>query len=134
MNNTVFFSVMAVLIATTLFLGWYGYRNTKDNDSFLLGRQKTNPMIIALSYGAAFLSASAIVGFGGQAATYGMSLMWLVFLNLFMGLVVAFLVFGTAHPAMRLALPAAAVLHASYVAAMRLRRAGRAHFGYAAVS
>ncbi len=94
MNNDIFYIVAAIFVAATLFLGWYGYRNTKNSDDFLLGRHKTSPVIIALSYGAAFLSASAIVGFGGQAAQYGMSLMWLVFLNLFMGLVVAFLIFG----------------------------------------
>ena len=90
------FGVMAVIfIAVTLLLGVYGYRQTRDNsEDFLLGRKRTSPLIIALSYGATFLSASAVIGFGGQAAVHGMSLMWLCFLNLFIGLVVAFLVFG----------------------------------------
>ncbi|NLF31484.1 MAG: hypothetical protein GX591_11440 [Planctomycetes bacterium] len=71
----------------------------------------------------------------GRGSRWAMRLvMFLAAVQLVVSVVLAFLVFGTAHPAMRLALPAAAVLHASYVAAMRLRRAGRAHFGYAAVS
>jgi len=89
-----FGGMTVVFIAITLLLGWYGYRNTKNNEEFLLGRNKTSPLIIALSYGATFLSASAVIGFGGQTAVHGMSLMWLCFLNLFAGLVVAFLVFG----------------------------------------
>ena len=89
------FTVMLVIFAAvTIFLGLYGYRNTKNNSEFLLGRNKTNPLIIGLSYGATFLSASAVIGFGGQAATHGLTLMWLCFLNLFVGLFVAFLVFG----------------------------------------
>ena len=89
------FTVMLVIFAAvTIFLGIYGYRNTKNNSEFLLGRNKTNPIIIGLSYGATFLSASAVIGFGGQAATHGLTLMWLCFLNLFVGLFVAFLVFG----------------------------------------
>ena len=89
------FSVMLVIFAAvTIFLGLYGYRNTKENADFLLGRNKTNPVIIGLSYGATFLSASAVIGFGGQAATHGLTLMWLCFMNLFIGLFVAFLVFG----------------------------------------
>ena len=93
--DLVTFSVMAVVfIALTLALGWYGYKNTKNNSEYLLGRNKTNPVIIALSYGATFLSASAVIGFGGQAAVHGATMMWLCFLNLFAGLVVAFLVFG----------------------------------------
>ncbi len=90
----IFGAMTAVFIAVTLFLGWYGYRNTKNNQEFLLGRNKTSPLIIALSYGATFLSASAVIGFGGQTAVHGMSLMWLCFLNLFAGLVVAFIIFG----------------------------------------
>lgn len=98
MNNGVdlpTFCIMAVLfIAVTLALGWYGYRNTKSNEEFLLGRNKATPVIVALSYGATFLSASAVIGFGGQAAVHGASLMWLCFLNLALGVAVAFIVFG----------------------------------------
>jgi len=91
---TIFGVMTAVFIIITLLLGWFGYRNTKNNEEFLLGRNKTSPLIIALSYGATFLSASAVIGFGGQSAVHGMSLMWLCFLNMFAGLVVAFLIFG----------------------------------------
>ena len=49
---------------------------------------------MALSYGATFISASAIVGFGGIAATFGMGIQWLCLLNMFMGVVIAFIVFG----------------------------------------
>ncbi len=91
---TIFGIMTAVFIGITLLLGWYGYRNTKNNEEFLLGRNKTSPLIIALSYGATFLSASAVIGFGGQAAVHGMGLIWLCFLNLFAGLVVAFIIFG----------------------------------------
>ncbi|MDR3075341.1 MAG: sodium:solute symporter family protein [Candidatus Methanoplasma sp.] len=90
-----FVIMLVTFIGVTIILGIYGYRNTKNNQEFLLGRNKSNSVIIALSYGATFLSASAIIGFGGQAATHGMSLMWLCFLNLFLGLFVAFVVFGT---------------------------------------
>ncbi|MCL2786529.1 MAG: sodium:solute symporter family protein [Methanomassiliicoccaceae archaeon] len=93
-NMVIFAGVMAVFVAVTLFLGWYGYKNTKNQDQFMLGRNKSNPLLIGLAYGASFLSVSAIVGFGGVAAGYGMGMMWLVFLNLFVGLFIAFVVFG----------------------------------------
>ena len=90
----VFGTMTVVFLIVTLVLGWYGYNNTRNNEEFLLGRNKAGPVIIALSYGATFLSASAVIGFGGQAAVHGMSVMWLCFLNLFVGLIVAFLIFG----------------------------------------
>ena len=37
---------------------------------------------------------SAIVGFGGVAATFGMGIQWLCLLNMFMGVVIAFIFFG----------------------------------------
>jgi len=95
MVNMVLFAAMTVaFVALTLFLGWYGYKNTKNNDEYLLARNKSRPLILGLSYGATFLSTSAIVGFGGQAAQYGMFMIWLVVLNLLFGLIVAFLFFG----------------------------------------
>ena len=90
-----FVGIMVIFIIITIALGLYGYRHTKNNQEYLLGRNKSNSVIIALSYGATFLSSSAIIGFGGQAAVHGMSLLWLCFLNLFLGLFVAFVVFGT---------------------------------------
>ena len=100
MSNTgvsipLFIGIMVVFIIVTVALGLYGYKHTKNNQEYLLGRNKSNAAIIALSYGATFLSSSAIIGFGGQAAVHGMSLMWLCFLNLFLGLFVAFVIFGT---------------------------------------
>lgn len=89
-----FAAMAAVFIAVTILLGLYGYRNTKNNQDFMLGRKKSNAFVIALSYGSTFLSTSAIIGFGGQAAIHGMSLLWLCFLNMFIGVFVAFAIFG----------------------------------------
>ena len=90
----IFGAMLVIFSVITILLGLYGYRNTKNNGEFLLGRNKTSPVIIGLSYGATFLSASAVIGFGGQAATHGLTVMWLCFLNLFVGLFIAFLIFG----------------------------------------
>jgi Na+/proline symporter len=49
---------------------------------------------MALSYGATFISTSAIIGFGGAAGQLGMGLLWLTFLNIFVGIFIAFVVFG----------------------------------------
>ena len=51
---------------------------------------------MALAYGSTFISTSAIVGFGGAAALFGMGLLWLTLLNIFFGIFVAFVVFGRA--------------------------------------
>jgi SSS family solute:Na+ symporter len=75
-------------------LGYLGYKRTKNANDYLLGGRRINPVIMALSYGATFISASAIVGFGGVAASFGMGIQWLCMLNMLMGVIVAFIFFG----------------------------------------
>jgi SSS family solute:Na+ symporter len=81
-------------LAIVGFLGWRGFKGTRSVTDYLLGGRETHPYVMALSYGATFISTSAIVGFGGVAAVYGMGLMWLTFTNIFVGIFLAFVVFG----------------------------------------
>lgn len=92
----VFYSIVVVIIflLITLFLGYLGYKNTKSSQDYLVAGRKTHPLIMALSYGATFISTSAIVGFGGLAANMGMGLLWLTFFNVFIGIFIAFVFFG----------------------------------------
>ncbi|MDR2969583.1 MAG: sodium:solute symporter family protein [Tannerellaceae bacterium] len=94
MNNLILGVVVLVYMFLIAVLGYLGYKRTKDAGDFLLGGRKTNPVIMALSYGATFISASAIVGFGGYSATFGMGIQWLCMLNMLMGVIVAFIFFG----------------------------------------
>nr|WP_245249682.1 sodium:solute symporter family protein [Methanolinea mesophila] len=75
-------------------LGYLGYKRTKGAEDYLVAGRKAHPVVIALSYGATFISTSAIVGFGGQAANLGMGLIWLTVLNIGVGILLAFVIFG----------------------------------------
>ena len=90
--------IKIVIIIVYLFivgiLGLMGYRRTKTTNDYLLGGRKIHPVVMALSYGATFISTSAIVGFGGNAGVFGFSLLWLTFLNIFLGVFIAFIFFG----------------------------------------
>jgi len=89
---------MAVLVliylAATLIIGYLGYKKTKNSEDYLVAGRCSHPVIIALSYGATFISTSAIIGFGGQAANLGMGLIWLTVLNIGVGILLAFVIFG----------------------------------------
>lgn len=86
--------VLIVYLAAMIYLGMRGYAKTKNSTDYLLAGRKTHPVVLALSYGSSFISTSALVGFGGIAAMWGLSLFWLVFLNIFVGIFIAFVVFG----------------------------------------
>ncbi len=85
--------VLAYLISLT-YLGFKGYKKSSTDKDYLLAGGEIHPFVMAVSYGATFISSSAIIGFGGVAANFGMGLIWLTFLNMFVGVVVAFLFFG----------------------------------------
>ena len=76
--NALTMSALALIyLAATLVIGYMGYKKTKSTEDYLVAGRCSHPVIIALSYGATFISTSAIIGFGGQAANLGMSLIWL---------------------------------------------------------
>lgn len=93
--DTLTLTVFALIyIAITLMLGYLGYKKTKKAEDYLVAGRSSHPVIIALSYGATFISTSAIVGFGGSAANLGMGLIWLTVLNISVGILIAFILFG----------------------------------------
>jgi len=86
--------VVIIYVFIVVGLGYLGYIRTKNSTDFLLGGRKINPIIMALSYGATFISTSAIVGFGGISAKFGMGIQWLCMLNMLTGVIIAFIFFG----------------------------------------
>lgn len=87
-------SIIVLYLVVTAFLGYLGYRKTHGVSDYLLAGRDIHPYIMALSYGATFISTAAIVGFGGAAGVFGMGLLWLTFLNIFAGIFLAFVIFG----------------------------------------
>jgi SSS family solute:Na+ symporter len=94
MNTVVLGALIVLYVGVIGYLGWRGFRKTHNSGDYLLAGRKTNPFVMAMSYGAAFISTSALVGFGGVAGQFGMGLLWLVFMNIAIGVVVAFIFFG----------------------------------------
>jgi SSS family solute:Na+ symporter len=86
--------IVLLYLLATVYLGYRGWRSTKNAEDYMVAGRKVNPYIMALSYGATFISTSAIVGFGGTAGKFGMGLLWLTFLNIFLGIFIAFILYG----------------------------------------
>lgn len=94
MNTFTLGLIVVAYLLSLAYLGFLGYKKTTNASDYLVGGRQMNPVVMALSYGATFISASAIVGFGGVAAAFGMGIQWLCFLNMFVGAVIAFIFFG----------------------------------------
>jgi SSS family solute:Na+ symporter len=77
-----------------MIFAYVGYKKTKTTSDYLLAGKQMHPLVMALSYGATFISTSAIVGFGGAAGQYGLGMLWLTVFNIFVGVFIAFVVFG----------------------------------------
>ncbi|AKB85062.1 sodium:solute symporter [Methanococcoides methylutens] len=87
--------VVLIYLMVVFWCGWIAYKRTKEVDDYMLAGRNVHPVILALSYGAAFISTSAIVGFGGAAAVLGMGLLWLAVMNIVVGIFIAFVLFGS---------------------------------------
>jgi len=87
-------TIVVIYLGTVGYLGWLGYKRTSNTLDYMVGGRNAHPYVLAMSYGATFISTSAIVGFGGLAAVYGMSLLWLTLCNIAVGIVIAFIFYG----------------------------------------
>ena len=94
MNILLLCIILPVFFAAVAYLSYRGYRTTQSSKDYLVGGNSVHPFVMAMSYGAAFISTSAIVGFGGMAGLFGLGLLWLPFMNIAVGVLVAFLIFG----------------------------------------
>ncbi|MHC4855818.1 MAG: sodium:solute symporter family transporter, partial [Planctomycetota bacterium] len=86
--------VVLAYLLVVVYLGFLGWKRTKSATDYLIAGRGVHPFVMAMSYGATFISTSAIVGFGGVAGMFGMSLLWLTFLNIFVGIFIAFVFLG----------------------------------------
>ena len=95
MDNYILLIVIALIyILMVGYVGYIAWKRTKSADDYMVAGRETHPFIMALSYGATFISTAAIVGFGGTAGVYGMGLLWLTVLNILVGIFIAFVLFG----------------------------------------
>ncbi|HYQ56464.1 MAG TPA: sodium:solute symporter family protein [Draconibacterium sp.] len=94
MNTFVLGLVVVIYLLVIAYLGYRGYSQTKSAKDYLLAGREIHPFVMAMSYGATFISTSAIIGFGGIAGVYGMGLIWLTALNIIVGVFIAFIFFG----------------------------------------
>ncbi|MBC18417.1 MAG: sodium:solute symporter [Desulfovibrio sp.] len=95
---------IALYLIVIFYLGLKAWQRTKVSTDYMLAGRQMNPFILAMSYGATFVSTSAIVGFGGVSGMFGMSLLWLTFLTIFVGIFIAMVFFGKRTRRMGLAL------------------------------
>jgi SSS family solute:Na+ symporter len=106
MDISLFIISMALFAFVFIFLGYLGYRKTKTAEDYFIAGRTMGAVLIAFSYGATFISAVALIGFSGIAAVYGLSILWLAFLNVFVGIFIAFVVYGLRTRRMGLSLKA----------------------------
>ena len=85
---------MSLFAAMFIILGYLGYKKTKTAEDYFVAGRRMGSIVIAFSYGATFISAVALIGFSGIASVYGHSILWLSFLNIFVGIFIAFVFFG----------------------------------------
>ncbi len=100
MNSIMLYGLIILYLSIVAALTYLAYCRTKSCKDYLIAGGNSHPFLMAMAYGSTFISTAAIIGFGGVAALYGMGIMWLAFLNIFVGIFLAFVLFG--KPTLRL--------------------------------
>jgi SSS family solute:Na+ symporter len=96
--------VALAYFSVIFYLGYKGWKQTTQAADYMLAGRSTHPFVMAMSYGATFVSTSAIIGFGGAAGLFGFSLLWLTVLTIGVGVFAAMVFFGKRTRRMGLAL------------------------------
>ncbi|WP_031483772.1 sodium:solute symporter family protein [Maridesulfovibrio frigidus] len=96
--------IITIYLAVIFYLGFKGWQSTKKSTDYMLAGRQMNPFIMAMSYGATFVSTSAIIGFGGAAGLFGFPLLWLTLATIVVGVFIAMVFFGKRTRRMGLAL------------------------------
>ncbi|WP_419779352.1 sodium:solute symporter family protein [Maridesulfovibrio sp.] len=96
--------ITCIYLAVIFYLGFKGWQSTKKSTDYMLAGRQMNPFIMAMSYGATFVSTSAIIGFGGAAGLFGFPLLWLTLATIVVGVLIAMVFFGKRTRRMGLAL------------------------------
>ncbi|SFL47369.1 sodium:solute symporter family protein [Salibacterium qingdaonense] len=95
MELSIFIPILILYLVIMSCLAYYGYHKTVTEADYLIAGGNINPVVMALSYGATFISTSSLIGFGGTSATFGFGLLWLSALNIIFGVFAAFAIYGT---------------------------------------
>ena len=61
-------ALTVVYVCITLYLGYRGWKETTVAKDYLIAGRSMGGFVMALSYGATFISTSAIIGFGGRGS------------------------------------------------------------------
>ncbi|MDR1492543.1 MAG: sodium/solute symporter [Planctomycetaceae bacterium] len=73
----------------------WGMTKTKNVNDFFLGGKTLGPWILAVSYGTAYFSAAAFIGFSGKFGwLYGFNALWIALGNTLIGGLLAWLILG----------------------------------------
>jgi SSS family solute:Na+ symporter len=98
--------IVIIYLIVVAYLAYKGWRRTRTTSDYLIAGREMHPGVMVLSYGATFVGTTVIIGFGGAAALFGFSLLWLSFFNILVGVFIAFVFFGKRTRRMGLALDA----------------------------
>ncbi len=93
-SPVIFYTIGVGFIILLAFLAYIGWRKSKTTEDYMLAGKTVPPWLMAISYASALISTSSIVGFGGTAAKVGLGMFWIVTVNIGIGVVLAYTVFG----------------------------------------
>ena len=89
-----FLIVLTIYTVLVYLLSWWGYKKTKDVEGWMIANWQLGGILIGFSYSSTYISAVALIGFVGLAASVGHGLLWEGWNNALIATVIPFLVWA----------------------------------------
>jgi SSS family transporter len=90
----IFWIVLIAYLAVLIVFGLYSQKKTKSTADFLIAGRSIGPWLLGLSFGVTYFSSVMIVGGGGYTYVFGFGVMWIVAIDILVGVVLMFVFFG----------------------------------------
>jgi SSS family solute:Na+ symporter len=86
--------VAVVYLGVACFLAYRAHRRHPPSSDYMIAGKEVPSTVIALSSGANAVGTTAVIGFGGAAALFGFSLVWLSSVIVILGVFISFIFLG----------------------------------------
>jgi hypothetical protein len=86
--------VVIVYLGGVCYLAYKGRRTVRLAPDHMIAGQERPTGVLGISHGATLIGTTAIIGFGGTAAMFGFSLLWVGFFSIVVGVFIAFAFLG----------------------------------------
>ncbi len=93
-DEWIFWLIIGIYLAFLAIAGIYAKKRTKTLEDFMVASRNIGPILLGLSFGVTYFSAVMIVGCGQFSWLWGLGVVWIASIDVFVGVLLVFVLLG----------------------------------------